>query len=105
MMFYKKHVFCCTNRREPGRKRGCCAEKNSDELRDYMKGKVKELGISRTRINSSGCVDRCAPGPTMVIDPAGSWYPVKTKEDVAAGIQKHLVEGGRVERLMLPGSE
>lgn len=104
-MFYKSHIFCCTNRREPGHKRGCCAEKDSEALRDYMKARVKELGLQKVRVNTSGCLDRCELGPTMVIYPEGTWYSCKTREDVDEVIEKHIKGGGRVERLMLPGSE
>ena len=27
--YFEHHVFCCTNVREPGHKRGCCAEKGA----------------------------------------------------------------------------
>jgi (2Fe-2S) ferredoxin len=37
----------------------------------------------------------------MVIYPEGVWYRYETTEDVDEIVQKHLVEGGRVERLML----
>lgn len=103
MSFFNHHIFCCTNLREPGHKRGSCAEKGAEELRDYMKARVKELKISRTRVNASGCLDRCELGPCMVVYPDGTWYRCATKEDVDEVIEQHLVGGKKVERLMLPG--
>lgn len=103
-MFFNTHIFCCTNKRDPGHKRGCCAEKGADELRDYMKKRVKEAGLPRVRVNASGCLDRCELGPCMVIYPEGTWYACKTKEDIDEVIATHLASGGRVTRLMLPGS-
>ncbi|MDE3061174.1 MAG: (2Fe-2S) ferredoxin domain-containing protein, partial [Pseudomonadota bacterium] len=94
-------IFCCTNRREPGHTRGCCAEKNAEELRDYMKTRVKQLGIERTRVNNAGCLDRCELGPCMVIYPEGTWYSCKTKADVDEVIREHLQGGKPVKRLML----
>ncbi len=102
-MFFERHIFCCTNQREPGHKRGCCADKNADELRDYMKAKVKEAGIRKTRVNSAGCLDRCELGPCMVIYPEGVWYACRTKEDVDEVIHEHLTHGRHVQRLKLPG--
>lgn len=99
--YYEAHVFCCTNRRPAGHPRGCCADKGSEELRDYMKGRAKELGLKKVRVNASGCLDRCELGPTVVVYPEGVWYSVPTKEDVDEVLQTHLVLGGRVERLML----
>ena len=105
-LFYKAHVFVCTNEREPGHPRGCCKEKGSVDLRDYMKAKAKELGIKNIRINNAGCLDRCELGPNMVIYPEGVWYRASNFEEVDEVLQKHLIEGGRVERLMLkPGDD
>jgi (2Fe-2S) ferredoxin len=100
-LFYDRHVFCCTNVRPPGHKRGCCSAKGSEKLRNYMKVRAKELGLARTRINASGCLDRCELGPTMVIYPEGVWYTYRDTADIDEILQTHLVEGGRVERLML----
>ena len=103
-LFYRQHVFVCTNQREPGHPRGCCKDKGSEGLRDYMKARAKALGLKRVRINAAGCLDRCELGPTMVIYPEGVWYTVKTEADVDEVLQTHLVDGGRVRRLMLmPG--
>lgn len=99
--YYNAHVFCCTNRRVAGHPRGSCADRGSEALRDYMKGRARQLGIENVRINNAGCLDRCELGPTVVIYPEGVWYSCPTKEDIDEVLQKHLIEGGRVERLML----
>ncbi len=99
--YYRKHVFCCTNERPAGHPRGCCKDKGSVRLRNYMKARAKELGLSDVRVNIAGCLDRCELGPTMVIYPEGVWYSYHSPEDVDEIIRVHLVEGGRVARLML----
>lgn len=99
--YYEAHVFCCTNRRADGHPRGSCAEKGGEALRDYMKSKAKALGLDNVRINSAGCLDRCELGPTIVIYPEAVWYSISNREEIDEVLQKHLVEGGRVERLML----
>lgn len=101
-LFYNRHVFFCTNERPPGHERGCCVEKDSVKLRNYMKAKVKELGIESTRINTAGCLDRCELGPVVVIYPEGVWYRCASREDADEIISKHLIGGQKVERLMLP---
>ncbi len=102
--FYHKHVFCCVNERPAGHPRGCCKEKNAVRLRNYLKARAKELGLNDVRVNQSGCLDRCELGPTMVIYPEGVWYSCKSPEDVDEVLRVHLLEGGRVARLMLrPG--
>ena len=66
-----------------------------------MKARAKELGLKDVRINNAGCLDRCELGPTMVIYPEGVWYACVTKEDIDEVLETHMVQGGRVERLML----
>ncbi len=100
-LFYRKHIFCCLNVRPEGHPRGCCAGKGSEKLRNYMREKARALGIENIRVNQSGCLDRCELGPNMVIYPEGVWYHYQTTEDVDEILQTHLIEGGRVERLML----
>ena len=102
MSFFTHHIFCCTNRREPGHTRGCCAEKGADKLRDYMKLKVKEAGIPSTRVNNAGCLDRCELGPCIVIYPEAVWYAPKTKADIDEIISEHLKNGRIVPHLRLP---
>jgi (2Fe-2S) ferredoxin len=66
-----------------------------------MREKAKALGIENIRVNASGCLDRCELGPNMVIYPEGVWYHYDNTDDVDEILQKHLIEGGRVERLVL----
>ncbi len=70
-----------------------------------MKARAKELGLEKVRINSSGCLDRCELGPTMVIYPEGIWYRYQTREDVDEILKVHVLGRGRVERLMLRVSD
>lgn len=98
---YRFHVFCCTNERPAGHKRGCCKEKGAEDLRNYMKARVKEEGIAQTRINAAGCLDKCEQGPVMVIYPEGIWYTCKTREDIDMVIEQHLKNGAPVEHLRL----
>ena len=99
--YYRAHVFACINERPEGHPRGSCKHKGAEKLRNYMKARAKELGIKDVRINQSGCLDRCELGPTMVIYPEGVWYTYASIEDAEEILQRHLIKGERVERLML----
>ena len=99
--FFQAHVFVCCNRRPDGHKRGSCAARGSESLRDYMKARAKELGLAGVRVNMAGCLDRCEFGPTMVIYPEGIWYKIETKSDIDEVLEVHLRQKGRVARLML----
>ena len=99
--YYRIHVFVCTNRRREGHPRGCCAEGDAESLRDHLKSLVSEKRLKGVRVNAAGCLDRCELGPTLVIYPEGVWYGYKTAEDLDEIVETHLVNGGRVWRLML----
>ncbi|HVI52778.1 MAG TPA: (2Fe-2S) ferredoxin domain-containing protein [Candidatus Sulfotelmatobacter sp.] len=100
-LYFRLHLFICTNQRPEGHPRGSCARSGSEKLRDYLKARAKELGLGDVRVNSAGCLDRCELGPVLVIYPEGVWYGFKTHEDIDEILAAHLQGGGRVERLML----
>jgi (2Fe-2S) ferredoxin len=101
MSYYKHHVFFCTNQREG---KACCQDHNAQALRDYAKDKVKALGLAGpggVRVNSAGCLDRCAEGPVIVIYPQETWYTYVDREDIDDIIEQHLQHGRVVERLKI----
>lgn len=101
MSFYNKHVFFCENQRGPGEE--CCGNHNAKAARDYVKEKVKQLGISTEqsliRINSAGCLGRCELGPVLVVYPEAVWYTYIDQQDLDEIIEEHLAHGRVVERL------
>ena len=99
--WFRAHVFVCCNRRPDGHRRGSCAARGSEALKDYMKARAKELGLAGIRVNTAGCLDRCEFGPAIVIYPEGIWYRAESRDDVDEILAAHLVEGGRATRLML----
>lgn len=100
-LFFIAHLFMCTNRRADDHKRGSCAARGSEKLRDYMKARAKELGLPGIRVNSSGCLDRCELGPCLVIYPEGVWYRVGSLADIDTILETHVRDHGRVRPLML----
>jgi (2Fe-2S) ferredoxin len=102
---FRQHIFCCTNQRPEGHKRGCCASKGAEDLRNYMKKRAKDLGIKDIRVNGAGCLDRCELGPCIVIYPEGVWYSPKNQADIDEILTVHVQQGGRVDRLMLPARD
>lgn len=102
MKRFEKHIFICENLRPEGHPRGCCGRKGSAAIREKFKSRLKELGLnSSIRANSSGCLDACEFGPTIVIYPEQVWYGHVTEEDVEEIIQSHIIHGKPVERLMI----
>jgi (2Fe-2S) ferredoxin len=99
---FDRHVFICTNRREPGNPKGDCASKGSEEVRGEFKRLLHERGLKgRMRANASGCLDYCAHGVTVVVYPEQVWYGGVRVEDVGAIVEEHLVGGVPVDRLRI----
>ncbi len=102
MAYYKQHIFFCTNQRSDGR--ASCQDHNAQEMRDYLKKKVKEAGLAGpggVRVNNAGCLDRCGQGPVLVIYPDGVWYQYKTKADIDEIFEQHIKNNQRIERLQV----
>lgn len=103
MVGFERHVFVCTNERAPGHPRGCCKSKNGVEVRDQLKKELTARGLSKLiRANNAGCLDQCEAGVTMVVYPEQVWYGGVTVEDIPEIIEKHLIGGEIVTRLLIP---
>ena len=99
---FDKHVFICTNRREPGNPKGDCASKGSEAVKDEFKRLLHERGLKgRIRANAAGCLDQCSRGVSVVVYPEQVWYGGVKVEDVAAIVDEHLVGHVPVERLRM----
>ena len=54
--------------------------------------KIKELGIKKARVNSSGCLNKCKLGPIVVFYPKGYWYKISSKEDADLSLEELLIK-------------
>ena len=101
-MQFERHVFVCTNVREPGSARPSCTTDGKGELHAALKDAARSAGLgARVRINKAGCLDQCEHGPTVVVYPEAVWYGFVTLGDVGEIVTEHLVGGRPVERLRL----
>ena len=100
--YYGRHIFFCLNERKSGE--DSCSKHAAQAGFDRCKMRVKEAGLAgpgKVRVNKAGCLDRCAGGPVAVVYPEGVWYTYNSIEDAEEILQRHLIKGERVERLML----
>ena len=103
MPSFQRHVFVCTNERAPDHPRGSCKLKGSVEVRDTLKAELKARGLAKVvRANNAGCLDQCEHGITVVVYPEQVWYGHVTAADIPEIIERHIMKGEIVERLLLP---
>ena len=94
----ERHIFLCADQTEAK----CCAKEDSLEAWEFLKGRLKELGLAtgrnpkifRTKAN---CLRVCLHGPVAVVYPEGVWYHSCGPEVLERIIQEHLIAGNVVE--------
>ncbi|HEU4726979.1 MAG TPA: (2Fe-2S) ferredoxin domain-containing protein [Kofleriaceae bacterium] len=103
MPSFQRHVFVCINERAPDNPKGCCKLKGGPDVRDRLKAELAARGLSKIiRANNAGCLDQCENGVTVVVYPEQVWYGHVTADDIPEIVDKHLVHGEVVKRLLLP---
>ena len=101
--YYERHIFFCLNERKNGE--ACCAQHQAQQAFDRCKALVKSQGLAgpgKVRVNKSGCLDRCAAGPVVVVYPEAVWYTYVDEHDIDEIVESHLERGEVVTRLLLP---
>lgn len=88
----EKHILVCQGT-------GCTSSKSPEILKNF-KRLIEEKQIENVRVIKTGCFGLCAKGPIVIIRPEDTFYAMVKPEDCEEIIEKHIINGGLVERLL-----
>jgi (2Fe-2S) ferredoxin len=102
----RRYLFVCNNRRPDDNPKGSCAAKGSAAVYDALKEQLFQRNLAKieARACTASCLDQCATGVSILVEPDHFFYGRVTVEDVPE-IVEALASGGRVERLVLDPSD
>ena len=102
----ERYIFVCTNRRADGNEKGSCAERGAEAVHQALKEQMKARGLAKlqARVCSTSCLDQCAGGVTILVEPDHFFYGHVTVADVPELIDA-VANGTRVERLVMTAED
>ncbi|MCV6608782.1 MAG: NAD(P)H-dependent oxidoreductase subunit E [Campylobacterales bacterium] len=97
------YIFKCEQQNPPQMPKPSCVNGQTQQLFNYMAGKLMEKGIMQTvtPIRTS-CLGRCQMGPVMMVEPGHHMYVGMNEEKIDRVIEEHILGGKPVEEYLIP---
>ncbi len=101
----QKHLFLCADQTKPL----CCSKEVGLESWNYLKNRLKELGLDHPNSNinpyifrtKANCLRICQSGPILLVYPDQVWYRNATPEVIERVIQEHLLNNKIVKEYVI----
>jgi (2Fe-2S) ferredoxin len=99
-----RHIFICADQTKPL----CCSKEDGLAAWDYLKTRLRELGLDQPTDERPTCVFRtkanclrvCMAGPIVLVYPEGVWYKLTDAAAIERIIQEHLIGNRIVEEFL-----
>jgi (2Fe-2S) ferredoxin len=93
-------ILLCNSYRVAGDAQGACNKKGATDLLQYVTEEAADRGLD-VAVSTTACLNVCAQGPVLVIQPNNQWYGGVDSEEKIDEILDALEEGGIVEELSI----
>ncbi len=88
----ERHILVCHGT-------GCTSSKSAEIFKNF-KEIIEKKDIKNVRVIKTGCFGLCAKGPIVIIRPEDTFYAMVKPNDCEEIIEKHIIQGEIVERLL-----
>ncbi|MBC8237994.1 MAG: (2Fe-2S) ferredoxin domain-containing protein [Helicobacteraceae bacterium] len=96
------YIFKCEQSAPPGMPKPSCVTPDSAGLFQYAAKKLMMEGVMMTApIVRTSCMNRCAQGPIMLIEPGHTMYVGLTEEKIDRIIAEHIIGGNVVSEYVI----
>jgi (2Fe-2S) ferredoxin len=95
-------IVVCDSHRPRIHGGGCCSDKGGERLRKQLEDNIEARGLShRIHVRPAGCLRNCRGGISVKVIQDGTIYGRVKPDDLDEIIDRHLLEGEPVERLLV----
>lgn len=89
-------ILLCNSYRVAGDAQGACNKKGATDLLQYVSEEAADRGLD-VAVSTTACLNVCAQGPVMVVQPNNYWYGGVASEEIIDEILDALEEGEAAE--------
>ncbi len=90
-------ILLCNSYRVAGDAQGVCNKKGAANFLQYIAEETADRGLNAV-VTTTACLNVCAQGPVIVIQPQNFWYGGVTSEEAIDEILDALEEGKIAEK-------